>query len=77
MVIQHSERVLTLTSIPRDLYWRGLVLSQFDGRSWHRAPDDVDLFEEAPTSYDQLIDYSIVVEPHNQTWLFALATPCG
>ena len=31
--------------------------------------------EEAPTSYDQLIDYSIVVEPHNQTWLFALATP--
>lgn len=60
---------------PRDLYWRGLVLTQFDGRSWHRTPDDLDLFEEAPKSIEQLIDYSIVVEPHNQTWLFALATP--
>ncbi|MFO1370217.1 MAG: DUF3488 and transglutaminase-like domain-containing protein [Marinagarivorans sp.] len=61
--------------MPRDLYWRGLVLTQFDGRSWHRLSDDVDLSEEAPSAYDQLIDYSIVVEPHNQTWLFALATP--
>lgn len=59
----------------RDLYWRGLVLTQFDGRSWHRTPDGLDLFAEAPKSFEQLIDYSIVVEPHNQTWLFALATP--
>lgn len=60
---------------PRDLYWRGLVLTQFDGRTWHRTPDDLSLFEEAPKSFEQLIDYSIVVEPHNQTWLFALAKP--
>ncbi|HEY6527353.1 MAG TPA: DUF3488 and transglutaminase-like domain-containing protein [Cellvibrionaceae bacterium] len=59
----------------RDLYWRGLVLTEFDGRTWHRTHDNLKFFEEAPKSFDQLIEYSIVVEPHNQPWLFALATP--
>jgi protein-glutamine gamma-glutamyltransferase len=60
---------------PRDLYWRGLVLSEFDGRSWRRASNDLNIVEESPQSFDQLIEYSIVIEPHNQTWLFSLATP--
>ncbi len=60
---------------PRDLYWRGLVLTQFDGRSWHRTHNDMKPLAEAPKSFDQLLEYSVVMEPHNQTWLFALATP--
>lgn len=60
---------------PKELYWRGLVLTNFDGRTWTRTADGEDLKEEAPKSFDHLIEYSVVVEPHNQTWLFALATP--
>lgn len=59
----------------KELYWRGLVLTSFDGRTWTRTPDDLEIQEEATVSFEDLIEYSIVVEPHFQSWLFALATP--
>ena len=52
-------------SIPpqRQLYWRGLVLSQFDGRAWSRtyrtSLDEGALLQwygQAPKSWDQMIE---------------------
>ncbi len=56
------------------LYWRGLVLSNYDGRTWR--------LENAPAYARPLIvnsgdeeaaySYTVMLEPHNQHWLYAL-----
>lgn len=55
-------------------YWRGPVLTDFDGRTWRalRATTDA-----APTYTPQGIRYAyrLTLEPHNQTWLLALEFP--
>ncbi len=72
----------------RQLYWRGLVLSKFDGRVWSRtfrtSLDDGALLQwygQQPKHWDQLIErrgdplrYSVVIEPTQQPWLYALNT---
>ena len=59
------------------LYWRGPVLSEFDGRTWRAAP-------RLPRSAEAGINlqgrgapvrYTVTVEPHNRRWLFALDMP--
>lgn len=72
---------------PQHLYWRGIVLDSFDGRQWRRAerrPRKNQKFYghiakaailnklEKP---DDERYYDVVVEPHNQPWLFSLAAP--
>lgn len=73
---------------PRNqLYWRGLVFSSFDGRRWESAhPSDyfgenqlVSWEGEAPAQWRSLlqpegvsIDYSIIMEPSRQSWLYSL-----
>ena len=56
------------------MYWRGPVLWYFDGRTW--TPGKT-AFGDAPqfTETEQAIDYSVTLEPHNKTWLFALDVP--
>ena len=56
------------------MYWRGPVLWNFDGRTW--TPGRT-AFSIAPqfTETEQAIDYSVTLEPHNKTWLFALDVP--
>jgi transglutaminase-like putative cysteine protease len=56
------------------MYWRGPVLWNFDGRTW--TPGRT-AFSIAPqfTETGQAIDYSVTLEPHNKTWLFALDMP--
>ncbi len=56
------------------MYWRGPVLWHFDGRTW--TPGKT-AFSVAPqfTETGQAIDYSVTLEPHNKTWLFALDMP--
>ncbi len=56
------------------MYWRGPVLWYFDGLTW--TPGSTALFA-APqfTALDQAIDYTVTLEPHNKTWLFALDVP--
>jgi transglutaminase-like putative cysteine protease len=54
-------------------YWRGPVLWDFDGRTWKIGPDlrgDPPQAREGQARYR----YSIVLEPHNRAWLFALET---
>jgi len=56
------------------MYWRGPVLWEFDGRTW--TPGRTALMV-APkfTELGQSIDYSVTLEPHNKPWLFALDVP--
>jgi len=61
----------------KDLYWRGLVLDEFDGKTWRRAVTggksqqfykiDSGLFYDLKGDF-----YSIMLEPSQQKWLFAL-----
>ena len=63
---------------PNQLYWRGLVLDSFDGRTW-RMRDSWGTLPRNPADETgtkrELTDYSIIVEPHGQPWLFSLMTP--
>ncbi len=59
---------------PSQLYWRGLVLGDFDGRTWNqvmRLPG-----ERLPSVQATLVDpparYQVTLEPHNERWLYAL-----
>ncbi len=51
-------------------YWRGPVLSVFDGRSWTLAESQISV---RPTTDRQAgIGYSVMLQPNKQKWLFAL-----
>ena len=56
------------------MYWRGPVLWDFDGRAW--TPGST-ILTVTPKFSDlgQEIDYVVTLEPHNKTWLFALDMP--
>ena len=54
----------------RTLYWRGPVLWDFDGRTWRLgSPARAELPE--PRNGTR-VEYSVLLEPHNRNWLFAL-----
>jgi transglutaminase-like putative cysteine protease len=59
---------------PRQRYWRGPVLSEFDGRTWSAGP--VVLAHQGPNLHGgTAIRYSVLLEPHQRQWLFALESP--
>jgi len=58
---------------PKDLYWRGPVLWDYDGKTW-TAPRIVQRTNDLPDNGAQ-IDYTVTLEPHNKRWLFALEFP--
>ena len=59
---------------PRQRYWRGPVLSEFDGRTWRTGPAAIT--ERAPRLQGgATIRYSVLLEPHYRLWLFALESP--
>jgi transglutaminase-like putative cysteine protease len=58
---------------PRELYWRGPVLWDFDGRTWRTGPRRLRAADEV-TGGDAKYEYTVVLEPHNRNWLFALET---
>ena len=61
---------------PRDRYWRGLVLTVFNGRTWSGN----DPFE-GPRVHEQIsgegdpVSYQVILEPTRQPWVFALDMP--
>lgn len=68
-------RFAGVTPPPNQLYWRGPVLWNFDGRRWtpgEGAPrtDVIPFTPEGPA-----VDYSVILEPSNRIWLFALDLP--
>ena len=57
------------------LYWRGLVLNNFDGRRWQLRDAWSSGSNNQQAILEQPVDYSIIIEPHGQHWLFGLMTP--
>lgn len=72
---------------PRELYWRGLVLSDFDGRQWRQSQRQqmeqlVDWPGRPESAWrDQIrylggsTTYEIILEPSRRPWLFSLSAP--
>jgi protein-glutamine gamma-glutamyltransferase len=58
------------------LYWRGPVLTHFDGRSWSagepRLRSEIQFQAEG-----RPLEYEITLEAHNRHWLYALDMPAG
>lgn len=64
-------------SVPpqRDLYFRGPVLSNFDGRRWqprHASPPSRPALPANLQVSGQPINYEVTLEPTNRPWLFVL-----
>ena len=57
-------------------YWRGPVLWDFDGRTWSAGGQSLGKFAP-PGGGSATYRYSVVLEPHNQSWLFALEVPAS
>ncbi|MBI4938907.1 MAG: DUF3488 domain-containing transglutaminase family protein [Nitrosomonadales bacterium] len=56
------------------MYWRGPVLWEFDGRTW--TPGKAGRAKPAQLdSLDSPSEYTVTLEPHNKPWLFALEMP--
>lgn len=54
-------------------YWRGPVLHDFDGATWRRARGQTAIRQETQPDSAPL-RYRVVLEPHQQNYLFALDT---
>jgi transglutaminase-like putative cysteine protease len=58
----------------QQLYWRALVLSEYDGRTWRIARSG-----ERTGPQTRLLgtptEYTVTLEPHQQRWLFGLDIP--
>jgi transglutaminase-like putative cysteine protease len=57
------------------MYWRGPVMWNFDGRTWTPGSATEQYLAPQFTERSQTIDYIVTLEPHNKTWLFALDVP--
>ena len=60
---------------PRERYWRGPVLRQFDGRTWRRAGTSFE--QQTVTTYGPRYRYRISQEPQQRNWIFALDLATG
>ena len=60
---------------PRDaLYWRGPVLTEFDGHTWRIARPSIGTTLPYVTK-GSAFPYEVTLEPHQRFWLFALELP--
>lgn len=62
---------------PRDRYWRGLVLTVFNGRSWTQNDPNEGPFGviENVSPSGAPVTYQVTLEPTRQQWVFALDMP--
>jgi transglutaminase-like putative cysteine protease len=56
------------------MYWRGPVLWDFDGRAWTRG-HNATLQQPRLDKASQPVSYVVTLEPHNKTWIFTLDMP--
>lgn len=60
----------------RDLYWRGLVMTRFNGRTWTGSEPRVGTPVEDQISFrGEAVSYELTLEPTRQQWVFALDMP--
>ena len=57
------------------LYWRGPVLSNFNGRSWTRRPGMGRRVSDRIEYSGDSTEYRVMLEPHGRDWGFALDMP--
>jgi len=70
---------------PPQRYWRGPVLTGFDGREWFILPDNKAKYATAPdytggatgNGEGRKVNYTVTMPASYQTWLLALDTPAG
>jgi len=61
---------------PRDRYWRGLVLTVFNGRTWSmNDPFEGASVNEQVVDLGRAVEYQITLEATRQQWVFALDIP--
>src|SRR5262249_34149889 len=60
---------------PAQRYWRGPVLSRFDGETWTLLPRPRS--GTAARTDSRTIAYTVTLEPHGRLWLFALEHPAS
>ncbi len=63
---------------PEQLYWRGLALEQFDGTTWSRNTAMIGPRRDQQYLTDSSqnpLKYSIIMEPSQQNWLYAISVP--
>jgi len=53
-------------------YWRGPVLSEFDGRNWSTSKVMIEATPQYRGNTSDVVNYTVMLQPHNQRWLFAL-----
>ncbi|MCC6208205.1 MAG: DUF3488 domain-containing transglutaminase family protein [Gammaproteobacteria bacterium] len=67
------------TPLPQLLYWRGPVLWYTDGRNWSANRDKAvppPAVDPGFTPLDDAgLEYSVTLEPHSRSWLYALDLP--
>ncbi len=62
----------------RDLYWRALAFSEFDGRTWSRNRRQLGHVPHSRPSLDVVgreTSYQVMLEPTMERWLFSLDVP--
>jgi transglutaminase-like putative cysteine protease len=56
------------------LYWRGPVMSAFDGRAWTMSSART-IFQMPYSRAERPVRYTVTLEPHRKNWIFALDAP--
>jgi len=60
----------------KDRYWRGLVMTRFNGRTWSGSEPRIAARPEQQISFKgDAIRYEVTLEPTMQQWIFALEMP--
>jgi len=61
---------------PRDRYWRGLVMTRFNGRTWTGSEPRIGFAAEDQITYEgEPVSYEITLEPTRQQWVIAMDMP--
>ncbi|MDO8910092.1 MAG: DUF3488 and transglutaminase-like domain-containing protein [Pseudohongiella sp.] len=62
--------------LPPELYWRGVVLDEFDGTTWSRndffVRPRVDREFRGAAGQSRVLDYNMIMEPTQQNWLYGI-----
>ncbi len=76
--IAFRARFIDAPPAANQLYWRGPVLWTTDGRQW-KGIDETALLAHLPAmalaEFQDIVRYQVILEPHQQRWLFALDLP--
>lgn len=60
----------------RDLYWRGLVMTRFNGRTWTGSEPRIGARPNEQISFSgDPVNYTVTLEPTMQQWVFAMEMP--